>query len=530
MPPVTARPLAPQRDAPRLAVVSTPLLRLLHGLDEAQAQARIDIWRASDAGFAALLANGEPAAAALRRLALAHWTRGNPRLAAVQFATAVALAPEAAEIWLDLGGALRAGAEPEQARLAFDRSLALDPAPARGWLALGLVANELGDRIGAETAFAAALERDPDLGEAAFGHALVAFDARRYADAAARFRRARDLGAGGAFATVGLGQSLFFLGDFAGAADELAAVVTLDPNLAPRAALARYLACALAGDFETAERRYQKISGRAPDGVARTAFQILSAYGQGAAALALAQVKLGGGAGDPELSYLVAAVAGEKLTRAPENYLVAHFDAFAEDFDAQLVGVLGYRGPDELMDIVESLRRDLPRALDLGCGTGLAGPRLRQERRRLVGVDLSSKMLAKAAERGVYDELIEAELLSYLRSTSERFDLVLAADTLVYLGDLAPFFAAAARATVAGSLIAFNIETLEGAPYRLQPSGRFAHNPLALPQMAGPWFRMKASLRATLRSEADRKVEGAYVIMERRGTRRPPAVRSIRAA
>ena len=169
MPPVTVRPLAPER----LALVGAPLLRLLHGLDEGQAWARIDIWRASDPGFAALLANGEPAPTALRRLALAHWARGGARLASIQLATAVTLAPEAAEIWLDLGGALRAIAEPAEARLAFERSLALDPGPARAWLALGLVANELGDRAAAETAFAGALERDPDLGEAAFGQPLA---------------------------------------------------------------------------------------------------------------------------------------------------------------------------------------------------------------------------------------------------------------------------------------------------------------------------------------------------------------------
>ena len=70
-------------------------------------------------------------------------------------------------------------------------------------------------------------------------------------------------------------------------------------------------------------------------------------------------------------------------------------------------------------------------------------------------------MLAKAAQREVYDELVQADLLTFLDETPERFDLILAADTLIYLGDLEDFFRAAARATPAGAILAFNIETTD---------------------------------------------------------------------
>ena len=182
--------------------------------------------------------------------------------------------------------------------------------------------------------------------------------------------------------------------------------------------------------------------------------------------------------------------------------------------------MLGYHAPDDLMDMVEATGRPFFRALDLGCGTGLAGRRLRAGRSKLIGVDLAPRMLEKAAERGVYDELIEADILSFLRSTKQRFDLALAADTLVYFGDLKPFFAAAARATEAGALLAFNIETGEGAPYRLLTSGRFAHDPNALADMAEPWFRIIAHRPTILRAEANHEVEGALIIMERRGLHR----------
>ena len=441
-------------------------------------------------------------------------------------ATAAAVAPERAEIWLDLGGALRAVGDPGQAKIAFERSLALDPQPARAWLALALTANELSDRNNARAAFLQALAREPELGEAAFGLALVAFDDRRYVEAAQWFAKAIDLNIGGAMARVGLGQAQFFLGSFAEAAQNLSAALASgvdEPSLIRRAGLARYLAAAIDGDIEEAERLYVAIAGEHADkleAVARSAFHTLSGYGQREAALRIAHARLADGAGDPESRYLIAAVAGEELERAPLEYLIAHFDAFADQFDAQLVGVLGYHAPDDLMDMVEATGRPFFRALDLGCGTGLAGRRLRAGRSKLIGVDLAPRMLEKAAERGVYDELIEADILSFLRSTKQRFDLALAADTLIYFGDLKPFFAAAARATEAGALLAFNIETGEGAPYRLLPSGRFAHDPNALADMAEPWFRLIARRPAILRAEANREVEGALVVMERRGLHR----------
>jgi trans-aconitate 2-methyltransferase len=49
--------------------------------------------------------------------------------------------------------------------------------------------------------------------------------------------------------------------------------------------------------------------------------------------------------------------------------------------------------------------------VDLGCGSGAAGPALRATfpGRRLVGVDSSPAMLAVAREAGAYDELVEAD-------------------------------------------------------------------------------------------------------------------------
>jgi len=115
----------------------------------------------------------------------------------------------------------------------------------------------------------------------------------------------------------------------------------------------------------------------------------------------------------------------------------------------------------------------------LGCGTGLAGPLFRPYSASLTGVDLSGRMLEKAAKRQVYDQLLEAELTEFLANTTQTFDIIIAADTLVYFGDLGDFFAAARRVLAPGGTLAFTLEKADtaddGEPYFLRLHGRYSH-------------------------------------------------------
>jgi predicted TPR repeat methyltransferase len=498
------------------------LPQIVARLDAAEITSRIAAWRAANRPLDALFLQETPPADALRRFGLTHWAAGNPRAASVVLATAAAIAPDDAALWLDLGSTLHAAGDAAEARSVFERALALDPAPARAWLGLALVANELSDKNRAEEAFKTALTRDPKLAEAAFGLGLLCFEQRRYAEAARCWREAIAAGCQNALVHAGLGQALFFTGDFRGAARALAKQIASgakDQKLIQRFALARFIETMIAADVEAAFAAYRDVAGSDAEdsaSVARTAFQILSAYGHRDAALRLGRAQLANAQDDPIQRYLLDAVAGEKLDRAPRDYLVAYFDRFAESFDKQLVDVLGYHVPEKLARLVATTGKALPRAVDLGCGTGLAGPYLRPARSRLVGVDLSSRMLAKAAERQVYDSLVEAEMIAFLEQTSERFDLVFAADSLIYLGDLQGFIRAAARVTPPGGLVAFNVETTWDAPYLLLPSGRFAHAVAALQANAAPWFTLKTSRPAVLRVEANARVHGSLILLERR--------------
>ncbi len=62
----------------------------------------------------------------------------------------------------------------------------------------------------------------------------------------------------------------------------------------------------------------------------------------------------------------------------------------------------------------------------------------------MVGVDIAPKMLKAAEARGVYERLVEADVLSALDSETQQYDLIVAGDVLIYVGDLTQFMPASA--------------------------------------------------------------------------------------
>lgn len=222
---------------------------------------------------------------------------------------------------------------------------------------------------------------------------------------------------------------------------------------------------------------------------------------------------------DPRAEHFLAA-CGERAApeRAPDAYVRAEFDGFAASFEASLAR-LEYRAPGlvgEELDrcLAPGEVRDV--VLDAGCGTGLCGQHLRPRARRLVGVDLSSEMIALARKRGLYDDFAVEELTAYLDRHAAAFDLIASADTLVYFGMLADVLGAAGRALRAAGLFVFTVERLDPARaaqgYRLGPSGRYAHTRSYLTTtLAGAGFDRVSFREVSLRKEAGRWVEGFLV-------------------
>ena len=182
---------------------------------------------------------------------------------------------------------------------------------------------------------------------------------------------------------------------------------------------------------------------------------------------------------------LAAMGRGATPLRASPAYVATLFDQHAEAFDSILVDQLGYDVPNL---IAQAMREHAPgpygRMLDLGCGTGLCAVALQDMTRNRTCVDISEEMIEKAAERDLYDDLYIAEIVSFLKEETEEanWDLIVAADVLPYLGDIAEFFAAVSARLNAGGTFAFTTETLEqepsaDAPYVVNANHRFAHDP-----------------------------------------------------
>jgi predicted TPR repeat methyltransferase len=154
--------------------------------------------------------------------------------------------------------------------------------------------------------------------------------------------------------------------------------------------------------------------------------------------------------------------------------------------------------------------------LDLGCGTGLSGAVLRGLARQLTGIDLSPRMLAHARGRGLYDRLIEGDIVPVLAGLGTNFDLVAAADVFVYFGDLEALLASAARALRPGGWLAFSVESLSAGEYHLQPTGRYAHAPAYIGVLAQRHGLTRVAERdVTLRVEQGKPVAGLLQLWRR---------------
>ena len=214
---------------------------------------------------------------------------------------------------------------------------------------------------------------------------------------------------------------------------------------------------------------------------------------------------------------MLAALSGDTSpTGTPASYVRTLFDSYAEDFDADLVGKLGYHVPEMLLEAVLSVAPGRKfEILDLGCGTGLCGVQFRSHASHLSGVDLSPAMLAKAAARGIYDRLITGDISEAMRDQENCFDLILAGDLFVYVGDLDGVFQSAARALRRGGLLAFSLERHDGEGFVLHSKVRFAHSLAYIRNLAHTHrFSELIAKEITVRQSSTTPVAGWLVVLQ----------------
>jgi len=189
------------------------------------------------------------------------------------------------------------------------------------------------------------------------------------------------------------------------------------------------------------------------------------------------------------------------LQAAPSAFVETLFDQYADQFDEALVEKLGYCVPELLWSALKKLGRDqFAHAVDLGCGTGLMGERLRAATSFLEGMDISGEMLKRAETKRIYDRL-SREDLAQLGALPGGVDLVTAADVFMYVGALAPTIDLVAANLQPGAIFAFSVESHDGPEEMvLRPSRRYAHSPAHIRALLGAaGFDITSFEHATIR-------------------------------
>ncbi|HEY4264241.1 MAG TPA: tetratricopeptide repeat protein, partial [Micropepsaceae bacterium] len=373
--------------------------------------------------------------------------------------TALSIEPGSAEALSSRAAILAEASRPAESLATLDRMLALWPDDAAGWNNRGSVLVSMSRLDDALASFDRALAIQPDFIEALSNRAVMLLQLFRLDEAIAACDAAVRLRPDHAISWNNRGNILMALRRYQEAATSYDKALEIDPALAA-----------------TAENRD------------------------------LAMLKL------------------KRLTRCPPGYVRGLFDEFSSDYDQIMLETLGYRAHLHLRTLANRVLGSgagALRILDLGSGTGLVGDAFKDLAKggRLDGIDLSPRMIDEASRRGIYDNLILGDIETMLLAVERRYDLVLAADTMIYFGDLAPTLSGVYQRLVPGGLYLFAVERMEGHGWEQTEDKRFRHGEAYLRSSARyAGLEVADLMTCVLRRQASEPVPGLAVAV-----RKPPA-------
>ncbi|MEZ6079616.1 MAG: tetratricopeptide repeat protein [Pirellulaceae bacterium] len=376
---------------------------------------------------------------------------------------------------------------------SLQRAVAVQPNYPDALMDLANMLHDQGQYVQAEECLLQVIRRQPNNSMPHNNLGVLYKDQQRFDEALVAYRRSVELDASNSAALGNLARALSRIEDFDGAIQIYRRLLEVEPaNIEALKSLASVLR--RAGRLAEAIEVFSRWLALEPD--------------------------------NPVARHLLSACTDTATPqRASDEYVREVFDNFASTFEADLAR-LSYRGP-KIME--QALSRELGEPnnqriiLDAGCGTGLCGPVLRPYAQRLIGVDISRKMLDVAERRTLYDELIESELGLYLSHHTAEFDLIASADTFGYFGDLATLLQMAHSALRSGGLLLATLEVGNISPeqgYHLQSSGRYCHNREYVRlccETAG--FTIRSLHDDTLRIEAEQAVP-VVVLLAQSDTRK----------
>jgi predicted TPR repeat methyltransferase len=456
---------------------------------------------------------------ALHLLGVTERQLGDPAHAIDLIGRAIALRPGSAAAHCNLGAALNDLGRFGDALASYERAIALKPDYALALCNRGNTLRSLGRTEDAARSYRAVLAIDPSYPEAHCHLAILLQDAGQPAVAVDSADRALKSRPRYAQAWSIRGDALQSLQRFAEAVESYDTSLDIDPARA-QTYCSRGTALQRLHRFQDALASYDRAIELQPQYPLAHQYRgnSLRALQRKDEAIAAYELALAQGAAPGEIAYALASLgAAPAPSQPPPDHVKTLFDQYAGHFDQHLVENLRYQVPS-LIDA--AIRRNLPAGqmdtLDMGCGTGLCAPYLRAYSRSLDGIDLSDGMLERARERKLYDSLACRELTSFLSESASRYDLIVAADVFVYIGDLTDVFAHAAAALRKDGLACFTVEAGAGQDFTLAPSQRYVHSIDYVRRLAvGAGLRVLEAERHIGRYEAGVEVPVFVVVLQK---------------
>ena len=396
--------------------------------------------------------------ATLQRLAYVLQRQENMAEAADIYSVLIKKDSRSAEIRLNYGYALFKSGQTIEAVKEYQKAIKLNPNLGLAHINMGVALSELDEDDEAIEAFRHGLLSLPNHVDGLFGLARCLRAQDEYQEAADFYLKALELAPNKTEAYWELGYSL-----------------------------------ELAGDKEGGQKAYEQCLGHHPDhSVAR---------------------------------HLLDSLMGNNPETAPQDYIQELFDDYAESFDDNLVNELEYVVPSLLNTRLKNigLKKPIASVLDLGGGTGLVAVEIKDHIKPkagiIHGVDLSSGMIDVANQNNRYTDTFVSDIAEFLQNHKiglPHYELIIAGDVFVYIGNLEHILAGVCKRLNENGLFLFTIEQSQDENYKLQSTGRYAHSKSYVKELAKKFnFDILGIEKIVPRKDGNLEIQGYLVSLQK---------------
>ena len=334
----------------------------------------------------------------------------------------------------------------DEAEIFFRKAIEFKPDYVEAYNNLGVLLKVLGRLKEAEISYKKAIDlKPPGLAQAHNNLANLLLELNKINNAEKSYKRAIEINPDFFEAHNNLGAMLKGLGRLKEAETSFAKVIELKPDLAEAYSNQGCLMQEL-GKFNEAKINYKKAIEIKPD------------Y--------------------PEVKHLLAALTGHTTNSSPREFVENLFNNYARSFEHSLLNKLEYNTPNLITEFIVAKNPNiqLGSVLDLGCGTGLIGDKIKKYCSNLEGIDLSKSMLEKASAKNIYDKLEHKDIVEYLSTEDLDFNYFISADVFVYIGNLSEIFRLIKSRNKSKGKFIFSTEHTDRDGFFLEKSGRYSHS------------------------------------------------------